>query len=236
MAENRSPARFIPLAVIVGLMMTGYLFGLGDYLSFESIKAHREKLQTLVADNPVTAPLVYMALYTTATALSIPGAVFLTLIGGFLFPQPWATAYVVTAATLGAMLIFLAAKTALGESLRKKAGGLIEKMRAGFQDNAVSYLLFLRLVPIFPFWLVNLAPAFFGVPLFTFAWTTFFGIIPGSFVFSQAGAGLGAIFDSGDTFSIDAVLNNDIKIALIALGVFALLPVVIKKIKGTQDS
>ncbi|SCA63165.1 Transmembrane protein 41 homolog [Chlamydiales bacterium SCGC AG-110-P3] len=236
MTEKRPFGRFLPLTIIIALMLIGYQIGLGEYLSFESIKTHRNTLQELVSAHPITAPLTYMLVYTLATALSIPGAVFLTLIGGFLFPQPWALIYVVTSATAGAIAIFLAAKTALGTSLRRKAGGLINTMQSGFQNNAVSYLLFLRLVPAFPFWLVNLAPAFFGVSLLTFAWTTFFGIIPGSFVFTQAGAGLGAIFDSGEAFSIDAIFNNDIKVALVALGLFALLPIVVKKIRGERDS
>ena len=106
----------------------------------------------------------------------------------------------------------------------------IKKMEAEIQENKVYYLLFLRLVPIFPFWVVNLAPAFFSIRTSTFFWTTCVGIIPGSFVFSQIGNGLGSIFDSHETFSIHALLNANMKIALIALGFFALLPVIVKYI------
>ena len=232
--NNSSWKRFIPIAIIVLLMAVAYFAGIGDYLTQEQLKQHRAELKQLVEQHPVAAPLAYIAIYTTATALSVPGALFLTLIGGFLFAQPMATVYVVFSATTGAIAIFLAAKTALGPTLKEKVSGKLGKMRDGFNDDAISYLLFLRLVPIFPFWLVNLAPAFFGVPLITFAWTTVVGIIPGSFVFCQAGAGIGAILDSGDLLSVDAILNDQMKIALIALGIFALLPAIIKKIRRKE--
>jgi len=227
--------RFIPAAIIIILMIIATLTGVGDYLSMDQIRDHRIVLKAFVSVHPFLAPLTFMSIYTVATALSIPGAVFLTIIGGFLFPQPLATIFVVISATLGAIVIFLAAKTALHDFLKRQAGNALTKMQQGFQDNAVNYLLFLRLVPIFPFWLVNLAPAFFSVSLFTFTWTTFLGIIPGSFVFAQAGVGLGAIFDAGDTLSIHTILNRDVKIALVALGLFALIPAIIKKLRKRRQ-
>jgi uncharacterized membrane protein YdjX (TVP38/TMEM64 family) len=156
------------------------------------------------------------------------------LAGGFLFPQPFSALYTIIGASIGATFLFLAARTAFGEFLRKRAGPMMKKMEKGFEDNAASYLLFLRFVPIFPFWLVNLAPAIFGVSLFTYVWTTVVGITPGSFVFTQAGAGLGAIFDSGESFSIGLLFNNEMKIAFVALGFFALMPVVIRKIASRK--
>jgi uncharacterized membrane protein YdjX (TVP38/TMEM64 family) len=223
--------RFIPIFILAVLMVLAYLAGLHEYLSYESLREHRTALKTLVEAHPLLAPLLYIFVYMASTALSIPGGIFLSIFGGFLFPQPYSAIYVVTGATLGAILIFLAARTAFGEFLKNRAGPLMQKMRAGFHENGASYLLFLRLVPLFPFWLVNLAPAFFGVSLFTFIWTTFFGIIPGAFVFTQAGVGLGAILDTGETLSIDAIFNIQVKIALIALGIFALLPIIIKKFR-----
>lgn len=227
--------RYLPLLIIIILMALAYISGVTETLTFENLKAHRQQLQQWVAEYPIGAPLAFIIIYAVSTALSIPGGLFLSLFGGFLYPQPYSTIYVVIGATAGATMVFLAAKTALGDILKKQAGSLINKMQKGFQDNAVSYLLFLRLVPIFPFWLVNIAPAFFGVTLSTYLWTTFLGIIPGSFVFTQAGTGLGAILDSGEEFSLHALFNNDIKIALIALGIFALLPAVIKKLRGHKQ-
>ena len=172
---------------------------------------------------------------TPSTALSVPGAVFLTLLGGYLFPQPFSTIYVVFSATCGATLIFLAARTALKEILKKKAGPFLQKMEKGFQENAVSYLLFLRFVPLFPFWLVNIAPAFFRVSLITFVWTTLVGIFPGSLVFTLAGGGLEKILENNETFSITTIFNTQIKIALVLLGIIALVPIIWKKFKKNNS-
>lgn len=227
--------RFIPLIIIAVLMLLAWYFNLTQYLSYEAIRANRMALVDYVEQHYILAPLVFIGAYITVTALSIPVAVYLTLLGGFLFPQPLSTLYVVTGATIGACFLFFAASTALGETLRERAGPRLAKMRSGFQENAAGYLLFLRLVPLFPFWLVNIAPALLGVPFITFLWTTALGITPGAFVYAQVGTGLGAIFESGEEFSVNALLNNDIKIAFVALGIFALIPTVYrmwKKHKG----
>lgn len=219
-------------------MLTIYFSGLTDYLTFDSIKEHRELLQSHIEAHPILMPILFMILYVVVVALSLPGGAVLTLLGGFLFGLT-STVYVVVAATVGASTIFLAARTALGDILKKKAGPFLAKMEKGFQKNVVSYLLFLRFIPVFPFWLVNLAPAFFNVRLWTYFWTTFIGIIPGSYVYTQAGSGLGAIFDEGKPFSVDSVFNLQIKIALIALAVSSLIPVfakpLIKKFGNRND-
>lgn len=223
--------KLLPLLIIITLMALAYALGLEKWLTFENLKAHHSAMKTFVAEHPIATPLLYIALYIVMTALSIPGGALLSVTGGFLFPQPWSTLYVVIGATIGASFIFLAARTALAEFLFKKAGPLLKKMQKGFEDNAVSYMFFLRLIPLFPFWLVNIAPAFFGVKFRTYFWTTCLGIIPGAFVFTQAGVGLGAILESGDSFSLETIFNWQIRIALIALALFALIPVVYKKFK-----
>lgn len=216
-------------------MVIAYAAGLGDYLTFENLKKNQEYLKGLVDAHPILMPLVYILIYFVATAISFPGAAFLTIFGGFLFPMPLSTLYVVIAATAGATAIFLAAKTSLGDLLRRKGGRVMEKMEGGFRKNAVSYMFFLRFIPLFPFWMVNLAPAFFGVPLVTYVWTTFVGIIPGSFVYTQAGRGLSEIFASGESFSVKTVLNTEMKIALIVLAIFALIPPLVKRIRRKDD-
>ncbi|PIS00564.1 MAG: hypothetical protein COT84_07115 [Chlamydiae bacterium CG10_big_fil_rev_8_21_14_0_10_35_9] len=230
-SKKISLRRLLPLAILLILMLTAYFLGVTDYLSFEKLKENRILLKNYVETHFIIASLLFVTGYIGTTALSIPGATIVTILGGFLFGQPLATIYAVVGATIGASLIFLAAKTALGEFFREKTKGYLEKMKEGFQQNAISYLLFLRLVPIFPFWLVNIAPAFFKVSLITFSWTTFVGIIPGTFVYSQAGAGLGAILDEGKEFSINAIFNWPMRIALLALGLFALIPIIVKKIR-----
>lgn len=223
--------RFLPVVIILIGMAAIYLTGAYRYLSFEALKTYHLTLKTFITAHPILVPFLYIFTYIALTALSVPGAIFLTLLGGYLFPQPLSTIYVVFAATCGATLIFLAAKTALGDSLREKAGPFLKKMEKGFRDNAASYMLFLRFVPVFPFWIVNLAPALFGVPLRTFIWTTLVGIIPGSFVFTLAGGGLEKIFETQQAFSIGAIFNTQLKIALTLLGVLALVPIIIKKLR-----
>ena len=225
--------KILPLLILLIIMTTVYLTGFHEMISYESLKENRDTLKLYVSNHPYIAAAAYIFIYATSTALSIPGGAILSIFGGFLFPQPFSTLFVLVGATTGATSIFLIAQTAFGDSLKKNAGKRLQKMQTGFQNNAASYLLFLRLVPLFPFWLVNLAPAFFGVSLFTFIWTTFIGIIPGSFVYTQAGVGLDAIFETGETFSVDSLFNNQMKIALFALGIFSLFPIVIKKIKRT---
>jgi uncharacterized membrane protein YdjX (TVP38/TMEM64 family) len=175
-----------------------------------------------------------MAVYVVAVAMSLPGGTVLSLIGGFLFGAVVSTGLVVVSATLGATILFVIAKSALGDALRVRAGPWMDKLAKGFQENELSYLLVLRLVPLFPFFVVNLVPAFLGVRLRDYVLATFFGIIPGTFVYNLADAGLGSILDSGEDFTVASVLTTEIKLALFGLAVLALLPVVYKKLKSRR--
>ncbi len=221
--------KFIPLIVLAILMLTAYFTGITKFFTFDSLKNYHKTLNDFVAAHPFSAPLLFMAVYLVSTALSLPGGAILSLAGGFLFPFPLSSLYVVVAASLGACVIFLLAKTTFGNLLKQKAGPFMQKMDAGFSQNTIGYLLFLSFVTLFPFWLVNLAPAFFGVRLWTFFWTTFVGIIPGSIVFTQAGSGLASIFETNQELSLSTIFTTKIKIALALLGVFALLPMLIKR-------
>lgn len=225
--------KYIPIGIILIGMAVIYFSGLYRLLSFDTLKSWHVALKSFLQMHPVAMPVLYILTYVILTALSVPGGIFLTLLGGYLFPQPFSTIYVVFAATCGATLIFLAARTALQSVLMKKAGPFLSKMEKGFNDNAVSYMLFLRFVPLFPFWLVNLAPAFFGVPLRIFIWTTLVGIAPASFVFTLAGGGLEKIFETNQAFSVGAIFNAQLTIALSLLGALALAPVIIKKLRKT---
>ncbi len=231
---GRLARRLAPLALLG--VAAGLVFGLGldDYLSFDALRENRAWLTGFVAQNMVAAALAFMALYALATAVSLPGGAILSIAGGFLFGPLLGTTWIVIGATLGATAVFLMARTALGDSLRAKAGPALRKMEAGFQDNALSYLLVLRLVPLFPFFLVNLVPAFLGVRLGTYVIGTFVGIIPGAFVFAIAGAGLGSVFDSAEDFSPASVLTPEVIAALAGLAVLALIPVAYKKLKSRR--
>ncbi|MEM9206533.1 MAG: TVP38/TMEM64 family protein [Pseudomonadota bacterium] len=239
--------RFLPLILIIAAMAIAFQLGLHRYLSIESIVEHRESLQGFVDANLVPALLVFIGVYAGAVALSLPGAVILTIAGGLLFGWLIGGFATVFAATIGATLIFLAAKTSFGDTLRAKAGPFLDKLASGFESDAFNYLLFLRLVPAFPFWLVNLAPAFLGVPLRTYMIATFIGIIPGTFAFSFIGSGLDSVIaaqktayeecvsagNTGCSVSLDpgSLITPEILMAFAALGVAALIPVAIKRFR-----
>lgn len=224
--------RVLPLAAIAAGIAAFFAFGLDKYLTFEALRDNRILLKVFVDGNPVLAPALFMLVYAVAIALSLPGGAVLTITGGFLFGSILGTGIVVIAATIGATLLFLAARSSLGDLLRAKAGPWLRRMEDGFRADALSYLLVLRLVPLFPFFVVNLVPAFLGVSLRAYVLGTLVGIIPGSFVFATVGAGLGSIFDSGQSFTARGILTPEIVTALVGLAVLALIPVIYKRIKS----
>ncbi len=226
--QRFSPWRLWPAALIGAGFAAFFALGLDDYLSFAALSEHRQQLLAWRADNYLLAVACFVGVYVLTAAFSVPGAMWLSIGGGFLFGAVASTLYVVVGATLGAMAVFLAARHALGDYLRSKAGPSMRKMEAGFRDNALSYLLVLRLVPLFPFWLVNLVPAFLGVPLRIFAIGTFFGIIPGSFVYAMVGNGLGALFDSGEMPDLGIIFEPEILGPIVGLAVLSLIPVFYK--------
>lgn len=227
--------RLAPLGVLV--LGTGAFFGLGlnEYVTFEALREHRHFLMDFVDQQIVTAVAVFVVAYALSTALSLPLGALLSVTGGFLFGSLLGSFWIVVGATVGATGIFLAAKTAFGDVLRAKAGPFLAKMEDGFKENAFSYMLVLRLVPLFPFFIVNLVPAFLGVNLRTYVVATFIGIIPGAFVFATVGAGLGSVFDANEEFSFSGILTPQVWAALIGLAVLSLLPIVHKKLKARKQ-
>ena len=203
--------------------------GLAGYLSLDALKTHRETLTAWVGGHIVVASLAYVAVYIVAVAFSFPGAVVLTLAGGFLFGVTLGTVLTVTGATIGATIIFVFAKTLFGDNALDRFGAPAAKLAEGIRRNAGSYLLVLRLVPLFPFFLVNLVPAFVGVPILTYVVTTFFGIIPGTAVFSLAGAGLGSVLDQGGAITPGSVLTPQIIAGLVGLAALSLAAIPLRK-------
>ncbi|MBU1212813.1 MAG: VTT domain-containing protein [Alphaproteobacteria bacterium] len=235
-----------PLIVIAALMGLVFAMGWHKYLSLEQLGRNYGTLNSFISQNLVLSLLAYAALYIAVVALSLPGALALTLAGGLLFGWQIGGPVTVIAATIGATIIFLVAKTSLGETLAARAGPAINNLRKGFQENALSYLLFLRLVPAFPFFIVNLAPALLGVPLRTYVIGTLLGIIPGTMAFSFAAAQLKTIIEKTNAehaacilakgeaacpYAIDAgtLVSKEIILAFAAIGVVALIPVLVKK-------
>ncbi len=249
--QPRGPIRrLLPLIAVILLAGIAYaVFGRGG-LSLEALVRNREAIDAFVTAHRVLAVLSYIALYIAAVALSVPGAVFLTVSGGFLFGLAVGASAAVIGATAGATLIFLVARTALGEPLLRRAGPRAVKLAQGFRDDAFSYLLFLRLVPAFPFFLVNLVPAFAGVRLGPFVAATALGVIPGALVYAFAGTGLDSVItaqknlyqaclaagrpDCSLTFDARDVLTPQLLGALLALGVLALTPVLVRRLRARR--
>jgi uncharacterized membrane protein YdjX (TVP38/TMEM64 family) len=227
-------------AVPIGLMLIGtiafFALDLQRYLSFEELSRRRDALLAWRDDHQALAVLVFVSLYALAVAVSVPGAIWFTIIGGFLFGVVAGTAYAVVAATLGACAVFLAARYLVGDILRAKAGPGIRKMEAGFREHALSYLLVLRLIPIVPFWLVNLVPAFVGVPLRTFFVGTALGIIPGTLVYTCVGNGLGVVIDQGGTPDLGIIFEPEILAPILGLALLALSPVLYRRLKQRRSA
>ena len=223
--------RYLPLAIIGLILGVSIYFDLHHLISLEVLKENRDELTTWVRQNFFVACLIFMFIYTVSVAASIPGAAFLTITGGFLFGVVIGSVLVVFSATLGATCIFLAVQTALAEALAKKADGWIKKMEGEFQKNAFNYLLGIRLIPIFPFWIVNIVPALLGMKLRSYVLATAIVIIPGSVVYVLVGNGLGAVIDQGEKPNLGIILQIEILTPLLGLAVLSLLPVLYKNIK-----
>lgn len=213
------------LAVVLALRFTG----LGELLSLETLARHRGALAGFVAANAVLAAGAYVAVYVAAVALSLPGAVVLTLAGGLLFGAVAGTMLTVVAATIGATLVFLFARRIFGADALERLGPRAASLAEGIRRDSASYLLVLRLVPLFPFFLVNLVPAFCGVRLPVFVLTTLFGILPGTAVFTLAGAGLGEVLAAGGQFEISRVLTPTILGALLGLAALSLAAIPLRR-------
>jgi uncharacterized membrane protein YdjX (TVP38/TMEM64 family) len=241
-------SRWLPLIVLVAAMAVVFGMGWHKYLSFRTVGENYGALREFISSNVLGALAIFMLAYIAVVALSLPGGLIMTLSGGLLFGWQIGAPATIVAATIGATLVFLIAKSSFGETLAAKAGPWLSKLQDGFKENALSYLLFLRLVPAFPFVVVNLAPALLGVPLRTYVLGTLFGIMPGTFAFSFAGAGLGSVVEKQNAlhaeclakspadpetacpYNIDtsALVTSELLIAFALLGVVALIPVALK--------
>ncbi|MGB0570707.1 MAG: TVP38/TMEM64 family protein [Alphaproteobacteria bacterium] len=227
--------RILPIAILIAGFVAFFALDLNRFVSLEALKENRETLRMLVNDNGIIAIVAFAAIYATVIAFSLPGGLIMTLTGGFLFGAIGGGLIVVVGATVGATALFLIARTALGDLLHAKAGPFVSKMEDGFRANALSYLLVLRLIPLFPFWLVNLVPAFLGVSTTTYVVGTFFGIIPGTFIYASVGNGLGALIDAGQDPDLGIIFRPEILGPLVGMAVLVLLPVIYKRIQARKN-
>jgi uncharacterized membrane protein YdjX (TVP38/TMEM64 family) len=242
------PKRLWPLALLIVGAALVLAMGWQKYLSLETLAENRDSLRAFIDANMLLALLAFIALYAVIVAFSLPGGAVLTLAGGLLFGWFIGGIASVIGATLGAIVVFVIAKSALSEFLAARAGPWLGRFRRGFEEDAFNYLLFLRLVPIFPFWLVNLAPALLGVSFTTYLLTTILGIIPGTFAYSLAGNGLDSVIAAQQAahqsclakmgaggqescpYRLDpgALVTPELIAGLVALGLVALVPVLVK--------
>ena len=226
--RRRGWLRYAPIVVIALGAAAALIFG-RDYLSWETLAANREALAAWRAENVVWAGRVYLLGYALVVAFSVPGAAWMTIAGGFIFGTVAATLMTTVAATVGATAIFLAARTSLRDVLRAKAGAWLGRLDREFEEGEISFLLIIRLVPVVPFFIANLAPAFLNVRLVNFVWTTFVGIIPGTVVYAAIGSGLGDVLDRGERPDPGVILEPHILLPLLGLAALAALPVVVRK-------
>jgi uncharacterized membrane protein YdjX (TVP38/TMEM64 family) len=230
-----SPARLVPIAVLLAALAAAFLLNLHHYLSLESLKENRDALLAWRAAHPVLSALVLVLVYCVSTATSVPGAVFLTLAAGYLFGTFLGGVLVVIGATAGAAVIFLAARYAFADYFERRAGDAVRRMEAGFRKNATYYMLFLRLVPVFPFWLVNLVPALLNVRLGVFMATTMVGIVPGTLVYTSLGNGIGAVIDAGGTPNLRVIFDPQVFVPLLLLAILSLVPVAYRRFKARRE-
>ena len=227
-AGDRKWLKLLILALFLGAIGAFFALGGQQYLSLDTVKSNRDALLDFTRDHRLAMIGAAFLIYTVAVACSLPGALVLSLTCGFLFGRWVGSLVIVAAATLGATLVFLAARYLIADWARSRMGALGQKINEGFSENAFNYMLFLRLVPAFPFFLVNLAPAFTNIKLSTYVLATAIGIIPGTFVFANLGETLGTID------SLSGLVSKETLAAFALLGVLALVPIVIKKLKSKR--
>lgn len=246
--SKSSPIKtWAPVAVILSILGMAWTMGWLDYFSLSSIIMHREILSSFVADNLIIGLFAFLVVYAGLVAISFPGASLLTILAGFLFGGVIGGITTVFAATIGATLIFLIARSSFGEVMEKKASGFVKKLANGFQENAFEYLLTIRLTPLFPFWVMNIVPAILNMRLVPYTTATFIGIIPGTFAFSYIGAGLDSVIAAQENANpgcgaagtceveLSALITTEIIIAMLGLAFISTLPVIIKKWKARKN-
>jgi uncharacterized membrane protein YdjX (TVP38/TMEM64 family) len=220
--------RFLPLLLLAAAALLFWGSGAGHYLSFAALAENRAWLSELVARSGVIAGLCFLAAYACVIALSVPGASILTIAAGLLFGIWLGTLYAVVGATIGATAIFVAARAGFG-GLAMRGGPRARQLAAGFRADAFNYLLVLRLVPLFPFWLVNLVAAVARMKLGVYVLGTFVGIIPGSFVYASLGNGFGDVVEAGQMPDLRILFRPSVLLPIIGLAALALTPVLYKR-------
>jgi uncharacterized membrane protein YdjX (TVP38/TMEM64 family) len=232
--------RFAPVVLVITGLVVGYALGLQDYLSLGFLAEQREALRAYVDANFLWSALLFLVVYILAVAFSFPAASVLTIFGGFLFGWVTGGALVAVGATVGASILFLATRSAFGSFLRHRVDGVVKKMADGFRENAFGYLFVIRLAPVFPFFVVNIAAALFDISLSRFVAATFFGILPGTFAYAYLGQGVDSVLVAAQANGREAQLadlvTRDITFAFFALALVALIPTLVRQLRKRGSS
>ena len=223
--------RFVPIIFLISGLIFFFIFDGQKYLSLDQIAQQQHNLLVWTTDNFWLSSLIYIATYIIIVTFSIPGAVVMTLLGGFLFGVFPGSLWTMLAATIGSCLVFTAVQFAFGNTLQTKASGSFNKMRKGFENNAFSYLLTLRLIPIFPFFIINIAAGVLKIRLSTFFWATIIGMIPGTVIYTWVGTSLGYVLDKGDKLNMKIIFEPRFILPIIGLALLSLVPTLYKKLK-----
>ena len=213
-------------------MLLAAIFGWTDYVSLESFRTHQLGIVKFIQSDYYVSILIFIGLYVFSTALSIPGALILTMLGGYLFGAFLGALFSLIGATLGASILFIAARSAFGELFKPKIGSSIERMRNELTKNAFFYLLFLRLAPVFPFFVVNIAPAFLNISFFNYFFASFLGMIPGAAAYALMGSGLNKTVVASEGFDDIPNISFEFLAGLVGLAILSLIPILIRRWKN----
>ncbi|PHQ66581.1 MAG: hypothetical protein COB92_07455 [Robiginitomaculum sp.] len=230
-ASKSKLKRFLPLIIIVAALTAFFVFGGPKYISLDSLRDNQEFLKAFVANNYILAVVGFIVIYAILVAISVPGASFLSIFAGFLFGLTTGVPAVIVGATIGATILFLVVRSAFGAGLAAKAGPFMKKFEKGLKENELSYLFILRLVPLFPFFIVNIVPPLFDVKLRNYVLTTFLGIIPGSLVYVSVGNGIGDALSAGQDVPLSGLMFRPaVILPIVGLILLSMIPVVYKKL------
>jgi len=226
----------LPLALLIAGLIALWAFGLQRDLSWASLSRHQAELLAIVAAHPLRAGVAYVVIYAATVACSLPEGALVTIAGGLLFGAGLGGVLAILGASAGAVILFLAARYAFADIVAARAAPFMARIRPGIERDGFLYLLALRLVPVFPFWLLNLVAAACGMRVLPFALATVLGIIPGTFVYAWIGAGLAGVLAGGGTPDFAMIFSPRILLPLLALAMLTLLPVAWRAVKGRRGT
>lgn len=230
--------RFLPLGLLMLLVVLVLASGVTRYLNLDALRTHEAGLRGFIGAHHVLALAAFVGLYIGATATSLPGSTILTLASGYFFGTWTGGGAAIIGATLGAVIVFFAVRMSIGTALRERAnrsGGRLKHVIEGVEAGAFGYILTLRLMPMVPFWLINVGAALAGAPFRAYAAATLIGIMPATFIYSGIGAGIGSLVASGQTLNLEVIFEPHVLLPLVALGLLSLATTLYQRLRARSD-